>query len=217
MSSRSPSPTSAAPATSASSRTARSRACPRRLPRGWEVVWARCTAPGRHVSFEAGVREAVVCWTAPRPYDEACDAFLDRALSVHFKGAMPRFTHDAAAVMPQSKVVQKLRQTQARLPASFWFTESAVTRQDQVGLTWELERLNRNRAARLLGLAGRAPACSRASRAQHATRVTSRHDTGRRRRPTSSPTTNSSPLSRRGPRLIADLGVTDEPAELITA
>ena len=57
-------------------------------------------------SFEAGVREAMVCWNAPRPCDEACDAFSDRALSHHFKGGMPHFTHAAAAVVSQSKVVQ---------------------------------------------------------------------------------------------------------------
>ena len=92
---------------------------PEAIVDGMLGVWDRCAAPGRHLSFEAGVQEAVVCWNAPRPYDEACDAFLDRALSHHFMGAMPHFTH-AAAAMVQSKVVQKLRRTQSRLPASLW-------------------------------------------------------------------------------------------------
>ena len=93
---------------------------PEAIVEGMGGVWDRCAAPGRHLSFEAGVREAVVCWNAPRPYDEACDAFLDRALSHHFKGAMPHFTHASDAVTPQSKVVQKLRNTQPRLPALLW-------------------------------------------------------------------------------------------------
>jgi hypothetical protein len=93
---------------------------PEEIVEGMGGVWARCAAPGRHLSFEAGVREAVVCWNAPRPYDNANDAFLDRALSHYFHGAVPHFTHAAAAVVPQSKVVQKLRQTQPRLPASLW-------------------------------------------------------------------------------------------------
>lgn len=134
---------------------------PEAIDEGMGNLWARCAAPGRHLPFEAGVREAVICWNAPRPYDEICDSFWDRALSLHFKDAMPRFTHAAAAMMPQNKVVQKLRRTQSWLPALHFgrFTESAVTRQDQVGLTWGLERRNRNRAARLLGPIGRAPAC----------------------------------------------------------
>jgi hypothetical protein len=40
---------------------------------------------------------------------EACEAFLDRSLSLRFKGAMQRFTHASDAESPQSKVVQKLR------------------------------------------------------------------------------------------------------------
>ena len=79
---------------------------PEAIVEGMGGVWDRCAAPGRHLSFEAGVREAVACWNARRPYDEACDSFWDRALSHHFKGGMPHFTHAAAAVVSQSKVVQ---------------------------------------------------------------------------------------------------------------
>ena len=68
------------------------------------VVWNRCAAPRRQLSREAGVREAAVCWNATRPYGEACEAILDRSLSLRFKGAM----HASDAESPQSKVVQKL-------------------------------------------------------------------------------------------------------------
>jgi hypothetical protein len=95
---------------------------PEAVVEGMGGVWDRCAEPGRHLSFEAGVQEAVVCWNAPRPYDEGCDAFLDRALSLYFNGACPHFTHSetSAAVVTKSKVVQKIQRIPSRLPASLW-------------------------------------------------------------------------------------------------
>ena len=93
---------------------------PEAVVEGMGGVWDRCAEPGRHLSFEAGVQEAVVCWNAPRPHDEACDAFLDRALSLHFKGAKPHFTHTSATSVTKSKVVQKIQGVPSRLPGHLW-------------------------------------------------------------------------------------------------
>ena len=93
---------------------------PEAVVEGMGGVWDRCAEAGRHLSFEVGVQEAVICWNAPRPYDEACDLFLHRALSLHFKGDRPHFTHTLAAVVTKSKVVQKIQCIPSRLPGSLW-------------------------------------------------------------------------------------------------
>ena len=93
---------------------------PEAVVEGMGGVWDRCAEPARHLSFEAGVQEALVCWNAPRPYDEACEPFLDRALSLHFKGARPHFTRASDAVVTKSKVVQKIQGIPSRLPGSLW-------------------------------------------------------------------------------------------------
>ena len=43
------------------------KSVPEAIVEGTGGVWDCCAAPGRPLSFEAGVREAVVCWNAPRP------------------------------------------------------------------------------------------------------------------------------------------------------
>jgi hypothetical protein len=85
----------------------------------------RCARLERHISFEAGVREAVVCWNAPKPYHAVANEFLvlERALSLHFKGATWHFTHTSAATpqrAEQSKVLQRLATHEAKfkLPGS---------------------------------------------------------------------------------------------------
>ena len=59
---------------------------PEAIVEGMGSVWDRCATPGRHLSFEAGAREAMVCWNAPKVFSSERDPFLLHALSVHFKG-----------------------------------------------------------------------------------------------------------------------------------
>jgi hypothetical protein len=98
---------------------------PEAIVKGMGGVWDRCARPGRHISFEAGVQEAVVCWNAPKRHHADCNGFLYRALSLHFKGGSWHFTHTSAATMrraEQSKVVQKLAKQQPKLPGNVWET-----------------------------------------------------------------------------------------------
>jgi hypothetical protein len=81
----------------------------------------RCARPERHISFEAGVQEAVVCWNAPKPYHVDANDFLEHALSLNFKGAAWHFTHTSAATTrraDQSKVLQRLAKHESKLPGS---------------------------------------------------------------------------------------------------
>jgi len=96
---------------------------PEAVVEGMGCVWDSCAMPGRHLSFEAGAQEAVVCWNAPRPYHPECDAFLARALTRYFEGGRWHFTHSCAETKSrteQSKVAQKLRGRAQRLPGSVW-------------------------------------------------------------------------------------------------
>jgi hypothetical protein len=59
-------------------------------------VLDRCGRLERHIAFEAGVQEAVVCWNAPKPYHADANysnAFLERALSLHVKGCLAFHAH----------------------------------------------------------------------------------------------------------------------------
>jgi hypothetical protein len=99
------------------------KSVPEAVVEGMGSVWDRCATPGRHLTFEAGVQEAVICWNAPKPHMDACIPFLDRALLVHFNGKPPHFTHVSAAAsrgVVQSKVVQKHRNEKPKLPATLW-------------------------------------------------------------------------------------------------
>jgi len=103
------------------------KSVPEAVVEGMGGVWDRCATPERHLTFEAGVKEAVICWNAPKPHMESCIPFLDRALLVHFDGKPPHFTHvDAAASrrVVHSKVVQKHRNAKPRLPGSLWETST---------------------------------------------------------------------------------------------
>jgi hypothetical protein len=99
------------------------KGAPEAVVEGMGGVWDRCATPGRHLTFETGAQEAGICWNAPKPHDPACDNFLDRALSLHFKGAVPHFTHTSAAASrraEQSKVVQKHMREKPKLPSEIW-------------------------------------------------------------------------------------------------
>jgi hypothetical protein len=66
---------------------------PEAIIKGMGGVQDRCARPERHISFEAGVQEAVVCRNAPKPCHADANDFLECALSLHFKGAAWHFTH----------------------------------------------------------------------------------------------------------------------------
>ena len=96
---------------------------PEAVVEGMGSVWDRCASPGRHLSFEAGAQEAVVCWNAPKSWTPECTYLIDRALHIHFKGKGPHFTHSTGAITKraeQSKVIQKQmsRHAQTKLPWS---------------------------------------------------------------------------------------------------
>ena len=44
-------------------------------------VWDRSASDRRHPSFQAGVQEAVIAWSAPQPWHREAEAFICRALS----------------------------------------------------------------------------------------------------------------------------------------
>jgi hypothetical protein len=50
---------------------------PEAIIEGMGGVRDRCARPERHISFEAGVQEAVVCWNAPKPYRTDANDFLE--------------------------------------------------------------------------------------------------------------------------------------------
>jgi hypothetical protein len=105
---------------------------PEAIDEGMDGVWDRCARPERHISFEAGMQEAVVCWNAPKPHHADANDFLKRALSLHFKGAAWHFTHTSAATTrcaKQSKVLQRLAKHGPKLPGSLWKTVSHCARQ----------------------------------------------------------------------------------------
>jgi hypothetical protein len=91
---------------------------PEAIIEGMGGVRDRCARPE---CFEAGVQKAVVCWNAPKPYHADTNDFLERALSLRFKGAAWHFTHTLAATTrraEQSKVLQRLAKHESKLPDS---------------------------------------------------------------------------------------------------
>ena len=48
---------------------------------GMGGVWDRSASDRRHPSFQAGVQEAVIAWSAPQPWHREAEAFICRALS----------------------------------------------------------------------------------------------------------------------------------------
>jgi hypothetical protein len=94
---------------------------PEAIIEGMGGVRDRCARPERHISFEAGVQEAVVCWNAPKSYHADANDFLERALSLHFKDAAWHFAHTSAATTlraEQNKVLQRIAKHESKLRSS---------------------------------------------------------------------------------------------------
>lgn len=98
---------------------------PEAVVEGMGSVWDRCATPGRHLNFEAGAQEAVVCWNAPSPFG-TCAHYLDHALNLHFGGSKSlRFTRSSGSIAKraeQSKALQKVksRADGAKMPDRVW-------------------------------------------------------------------------------------------------
>ena len=89
--------------------------------------WDRAAADDRHPSFESGIEEAVVAYSAPQPYHAEADLFCHKALNHHFKGGDwnfhhvdKRFSRVRAWAETGGKVIGKHKQEPLRLPSSFY-------------------------------------------------------------------------------------------------
>lgn len=97
---------------------------------GMGSVWDASAPSRRHVGFEAGVRDAVVAWSAPMSHLRAADAFITRSLNTYFEGGPdkwnfknedPRFRMSVYA--GGSKVIAKWGRQTTRLPADMYAGE----------------------------------------------------------------------------------------------
>ena len=83
-----------------------------------------CTSPTRHLAFETGVKEAVVCYNGPPPYRPEAKPFLHRALNTYFEGGPEKwnFEHEdkrfrGIVWAGGSKVIDRLLKVKPRLPS----------------------------------------------------------------------------------------------------
>ena len=61
---------------------------------GMGSEWDLCTSPTRHLAFDTGVKEAVVCYNGPPPYRPEAKPFLHRALNTYFEGGPEKWNFE---------------------------------------------------------------------------------------------------------------------------
>ena len=92
---------------------------------GMGSEWDLCTSPTRHLAFETGVKEAVICYNGPPPYRPEAKPFLHRALNTYFEGGPEKwnFEHEdkrfrGIVWAGGSKVIDRLQKVKLRLPSA---------------------------------------------------------------------------------------------------
>lgn len=94
---------------------------------GMGSYWDDCAAPKRHLRFETGVEEAVICYTAPPAHLPEATSFLRKSLTTYFDGGPHKwnFSHEDArhrhvVWAGGSKVIDRLGKIKPRLPSAFY-------------------------------------------------------------------------------------------------
>ena len=92
---------------------------------GMGAFWDDAASPKRHLAFETGVEEAVICYNGPPPHRPEAETFLHRSLNTYFEGGPEKwnFTHEdkrfrGIVWAGGSKVIDKLLKVQPRLPSA---------------------------------------------------------------------------------------------------
>jgi hypothetical protein len=62
--------------------------------RAWEASGMYALLRRRHLAFETGVKEAVVCYNGPPPYRPEAKPFLRRALNTYFEGGPEKWNFE---------------------------------------------------------------------------------------------------------------------------
>ena len=94
---------------------------------GMGSFWDDCTAPKRHLQFDTGVEEAVICYSGPPQYSADATPFLTRALNTYFDGGPEKwnFAHEdqrfrGIVWAGGSKVLDRLSKVKSRLPSAVY-------------------------------------------------------------------------------------------------
>ena len=92
---------------------------------GMGSEWDLCTSATRHLAFETGTKEAIVCYNGPPPYRPEAKPFLRRALNTYFEGGPEKwnFEHEdrrfrGIVWAGGSKVIARLSKVKPRLPSA---------------------------------------------------------------------------------------------------
>ena len=92
---------------------------------GMGSEWDMCTSATRHLAFETGTKEAVVCYNGPPPHRPEAKPFLRRALNTYFEGGPEKwnFEHEdkrfrGIVWAGGSKVIDRLSKVKPRLPSA---------------------------------------------------------------------------------------------------
>ena len=92
---------------------------------GMGAFWDDAASPKRHLAFETGVKEAVICYNGPPPHRPEAEPFLHRSLNTYFEGGPDKwnFAHEDTRFRGivwagGSKVIDRLSQVKPRLPSA---------------------------------------------------------------------------------------------------
>eukprot|EP00310_Coccolithus_braarudii_P018015 CAMPEP_0183334074 /NCGR_PEP_ID=MMETSP0164_2-20130417/2787_1 /TAXON_ID=221442 /ORGANISM="Coccolithus pelagicus ssp braarudi, Strain PLY182g" /LENGTH=436 /DNA_ID=CAMNT_0025503143 /DNA_START=118 /DNA_END=1428 /DNA_ORIENTATION=- len=90
---------------------------------GMGSVWDDSASPKRHLNFETGVKEAVICYNGPPPHRPEAKLFLHKSLNTYFEGGPDKwnFAHEdkrfrGIVWAGGSKVIDRQLKVKPRLP-----------------------------------------------------------------------------------------------------
>ena len=91
---------------------------------GMGSVWDDSASPKRHLNFETGVKEAVICYNGPPPHRPEAKPFLHKSLNTYFEGGPEKwnFAHEDTRFRGivwagGSKVIDRQLKVKPRLPS----------------------------------------------------------------------------------------------------
>ena len=95
---------------------------------GMGGCWDRSSPANRHPSFESGVEEAVIAWSAPQPFHPEAKAFITKSLrglygedyASHFHHSNQQVNRIRSWAGGAGKAVAKHMATKPRLPSAFY-------------------------------------------------------------------------------------------------
>jgi hypothetical protein len=95
---------------------------------GMGGCWDQSSGADRHPSFESGIEEAVIAWSAPQPYHAVANAFVAKSLThlfgsgyaSHFHHVDKRVSRIKVWAGGAGKVISRLMQEKPRLPSVFY-------------------------------------------------------------------------------------------------